>query len=397
MSYLNIRNSNGISAFSNPEYLNAATYGTRKLCVRTNTGASDIVKYGLTTDITASSYCPMKINVSNKTCYIAKTFPVNTTSSKSINSTSTVTTRTSRFTDTFTTRTSMYTGTESRLSTYITVSTSRYSDPYTVTSRYNDPYTVTSRYTDPKSSLKNVTYATGYYGKASTRSVVQNTRSYTNKYTGSTIGTNRNNMLSRLSSKLDNQMIAFFNDKVNAVMAITWDQTSNAVNVLPPGNTYSTRLSNYSAYYTGKNSAISSYTKSDHVATTGKSDTKYTRKVTRSVTIKFTESRSYNCNITYVTRTVPITSNSTVHWTVTTRTGSTGYTATTRTESTGYTATTRTGSTRYTTTATSQEPYVVSSRYTDTYTTRTSRYTDYPVYTTRSDFNTTIMSNNANI
>lgn len=53
------------SIYTNP------MYGTHRVCVRTGTGANDIVKYGLTNDSRASGYCGFKLRMPNgSTAYI---------------------------------------------------------------------------------------------------------------------------------------------------------------------------------------------------------------------------------------------------------------------------------------------------------------------------------------
>lgn len=59
-------------SFKDPIYTNGKYSGTRHLCLRTGTGSNDVVKYGLTSNRSASVYCPMKLRVDGKDAYIGK-------------------------------------------------------------------------------------------------------------------------------------------------------------------------------------------------------------------------------------------------------------------------------------------------------------------------------------
>lgn len=59
-------------SFKDPIYTNGKYYGTRHLCLRTGAGSNDVVKYGLTSNRSASEYCPMKLRVDGKDAYIGK-------------------------------------------------------------------------------------------------------------------------------------------------------------------------------------------------------------------------------------------------------------------------------------------------------------------------------------
>lgn len=59
-------------SFKDPIYTNGKYSGTRHLCLRTGTGNNDVVKYGLTSNRSASVYCPMKLRVDGKDAYIGK-------------------------------------------------------------------------------------------------------------------------------------------------------------------------------------------------------------------------------------------------------------------------------------------------------------------------------------
>ena len=57
--------------FSGNKYVNPELE-THRFCIRTGTGSNDIVKYGLTTQSSASQYCGFKFNVSGKEAYIGR-------------------------------------------------------------------------------------------------------------------------------------------------------------------------------------------------------------------------------------------------------------------------------------------------------------------------------------
>ena len=59
-------------SFKDAIYTNGKYSGTRHLCLRTGTGSNDVVKYGLTSNRSASGYCPMKLRVDGKDAYIGK-------------------------------------------------------------------------------------------------------------------------------------------------------------------------------------------------------------------------------------------------------------------------------------------------------------------------------------
>lgn len=71
MGGLVIRAPAGIQSFTGSQYVSPAN-GTRRLCVRTGTGINDIVKYGLTSDTSASSYCCMRLRMDGQTAMIGR-------------------------------------------------------------------------------------------------------------------------------------------------------------------------------------------------------------------------------------------------------------------------------------------------------------------------------------
>lgn len=71
MGYLVTRGNNGNVSYSGTQYVNPSS-GTHRLCIRTGTGADDIVKYGLTSNSTASDYCGMRMYINGKTAYIGR-------------------------------------------------------------------------------------------------------------------------------------------------------------------------------------------------------------------------------------------------------------------------------------------------------------------------------------
>lgn len=71
MGFLVCYGKNGINSFSGTQYVNP-TEGNKRLCLRTGTNPTDIVKYGLTTNNSASSYCGMRMKINNKVAYIGR-------------------------------------------------------------------------------------------------------------------------------------------------------------------------------------------------------------------------------------------------------------------------------------------------------------------------------------
>ena len=69
MGYLVSKGINGVMSYKGTPYVNPDK-GTHRLCLRTGTGAGDIVKYGLTTNSSASQYCGMKMRIDGKVAYI---------------------------------------------------------------------------------------------------------------------------------------------------------------------------------------------------------------------------------------------------------------------------------------------------------------------------------------
>lgn len=71
MAHLVYRGSSGVQHFSGSKYVNPEL-GTHRFCIRTGTGKNDVIKYGLTTQSSASEYCGFKMKVSNKDAYIGR-------------------------------------------------------------------------------------------------------------------------------------------------------------------------------------------------------------------------------------------------------------------------------------------------------------------------------------
>lgn len=95
------------SRFTNP------MHGTRRVCVRTGPGANDVVKYGLTSNTSASKYCGFKMRMPNGS--IAMLGMYSTYASSSSRSTSVTSSRTSQYSTT-----NQTTCTSSRTSQYNT-------------------------------------------------------------------------------------------------------------------------------------------------------------------------------------------------------------------------------------------------------------------------------------
>lgn len=71
MGYLAYKGSSGMQYFSGTKYVNPEL-GTHKFCIRTGTGNNDVIKYGLTTQSSASKYCGLKFRISNMDARIGK-------------------------------------------------------------------------------------------------------------------------------------------------------------------------------------------------------------------------------------------------------------------------------------------------------------------------------------
>lgn len=70
MAGLVFRSGNGKNmTYSGSRYVNPS-HGTRKLCIRTGTGPNDIIRYGLTSNSSASQYCGIRMRVDGKVAYI---------------------------------------------------------------------------------------------------------------------------------------------------------------------------------------------------------------------------------------------------------------------------------------------------------------------------------------
>lgn len=70
MAGLVFRSGNGKNmTYSGSRYVNPS-HGTRKLCIRTGTGSNDIIRYGLTSNSSASQYCGIRMRVDGKVAYI---------------------------------------------------------------------------------------------------------------------------------------------------------------------------------------------------------------------------------------------------------------------------------------------------------------------------------------
>lgn len=93
------------SRFTNP------MHGTRRVCVRTGPGANDVVKYGLTSNTSASKYCGFKMRMPNGS--IAMLGMYSTYTSSSSRSTSQTASRSSQYNTTH-----QITGTASSASTF---------------------------------------------------------------------------------------------------------------------------------------------------------------------------------------------------------------------------------------------------------------------------------------
>lgn len=71
MGYLVSKGIGGTISYSGTEYINP-NKGTHKLCLRTGLNSVDVVKYGLTSNSSASEYCGMKMRIDGNIAYIGR-------------------------------------------------------------------------------------------------------------------------------------------------------------------------------------------------------------------------------------------------------------------------------------------------------------------------------------
>lgn len=71
MGYLVSNGINGVVSYKGTQYVNPDK-GTHRLCLRTGLGSGDVVKYGLTSNSSASQYCGMKMRIDENVAYIGR-------------------------------------------------------------------------------------------------------------------------------------------------------------------------------------------------------------------------------------------------------------------------------------------------------------------------------------
>lgn len=86
MGCLVTRGPSGNVTYSGTQYVNPLV-GTHKVCIRTGAGINDIIKYGLTTNSSASAYCGMRMRVENGVAYIGRSESRSTTVPHAVEST----------------------------------------------------------------------------------------------------------------------------------------------------------------------------------------------------------------------------------------------------------------------------------------------------------------------
>lgn len=87
MSGLVMRSSDGKAvSYMGTAYQNPAE-GKRKLCIRTGTAQNDVVRYGFTSDRSASQYCGMRMCIDGNTAYIGRSITQSRSSSYSTQTT----------------------------------------------------------------------------------------------------------------------------------------------------------------------------------------------------------------------------------------------------------------------------------------------------------------------
>lgn len=161
MGYLVTRGSGGNVSYSGTNFVNPS-HGTHRICIRTGTGANDIVKYGLTTNSTASQYCGMRFYIDGKKAMIGRYQAGNNTYATNVT--------TNKYTSRSYASSSIYTA--SRSSGYTANTASR-----------------SSGYNTTRSSQYNITSSrsSGYTANTSSSSVGYNT-SRTSSYTYTYLG-----------------------------------------------------------------------------------------------------------------------------------------------------------------------------------------------------------------
>lgn len=197
MSYLVCRGSNGVTSYSGSKYENLSSVGTRHLCLRTATGASGVVKYGLSTDPAVTNQPGLKIRVSsNAVAGIAYNYSVSASGRQTLTSSTTNITNSSSATSTYTaSRSSGYTNTSSMYtmssSSYSSASLSRYTcSESTLGTVMVNKYTVLlstmSNYAGSSSRAANRTSIT----KSSFSSYSLTRTTYQGRFSKSAIGSN---------------------------------------------------------------------------------------------------------------------------------------------------------------------------------------------------------------
>lgn len=133
-----------------------SSFGTARLNVRTGYGTNDIVKYGFTTDVSASQYCKLAFHVNGKTARIGRTSSRSTSSSSSGNTNATVS---GYYSSSQYTTSSTYTGSGTyNNSTNIASSVSTRTSQSTRTSHYTTTMGGSEDPNNTKDTLKDFTY-----------------------------------------------------------------------------------------------------------------------------------------------------------------------------------------------------------------------------------------------
>ena len=290
MAGLNLCMSTGIQRFTGTEYVNPA-HGTRRLCVRTGTGADDVAKYGLTSDMSASKYCGMRMYMDGKYAYIGRSQTYTSSRSSQYDTTST---RQSNY-ETTSTRSSQYNTTSSRQSNYNTEDWrwSQY-DTYTTERRTHGSYVDYNNYSGlyyRSSSYVN----NGYQG-------LHNSASGRNGYCS--MGYHTGCGIVNFNS---NTFVDYFQE----------NNVSGSITGVASHYTYGTQATSYygmnstSSYYTKSQNVVNasyyatrsrytvdSYTYPESVATTSNRQSWYTTTASRSSQYDITSSRQSNYDIT---------------------------------------------------------------------------------------------------
>ena len=313
------RSSNGQAiSYSGSQY--TPPLDGKKLCIRTGTGPNDILKYGLTSNSSASSYCGMRMRIENGIAYIGRSEVKSVYSDEIYTTTSTSSQQTDTVSNTVINTTEYYT-------------ISRYTTTYTKTITTRKTTNVSTTRTTSKmiSSLSTSTQSSNTYSGSSisstsfistvtwpsgTRTSTWTARFVSKSTTGTKTSrstTSRGSYIVGVSTYLGSTLSKITTSTLRTV-------ASSASYSFRKTQTYSgtfsesLRCSRATIYYTSQSRGTYSYSKKYTVATNVNTTT--TKNTTVNTTKSYTQpgsvigTRSITSNITTsITSTIQITVN----------------------------------------------------------------------------------------